>query len=89
MIQPVLSDGSAQCLRVRLLGLEQVREISAALPYRDYNEERLHEALAGLPPATYRAQLEVTSPQETTAGLRKDSRYLFLSEPLPVLPACG
>jgi putative transposase len=35
--------------------LDQVREISAAW-VQSYNEERPHEALAGLPPATYRAQ---------------------------------
>jgi len=37
--------------------LEQVREISAKW-LQSYNEERPHDALAGLPPATYRAQLE-------------------------------
>lgn len=37
--------------------LEQVQEISARW-LQSYNEERPHEALAGLPPATYRAQLE-------------------------------
>ena len=37
--------------------LEQVREISAEW-LQSYNEERPHDALAGLPPATYRAQLE-------------------------------
>jgi putative transposase len=35
--------------------LDQVRDISAAW-VQSYNEERPHEALAGLPPATYRAQ---------------------------------
>ena len=40
--------------------LEQVREISAEW-LQSYNEERPHEALAGLPPATYRAQLEARS----------------------------
>lgn len=40
--------------------LEQVREISAAW-LDSYNEERPHEALAGLPPALYRAQLEARS----------------------------
>lgn len=40
--------------------LEQVREISAEW-LQSYNEERPHDALAGLPPATYRAQLEVRS----------------------------
>ena len=40
--------------------LEQVREISAEW-MREYNEERPHDALAGLPPATYRAQLEAGS----------------------------
>jgi len=40
--------------------LAQVSEISAAW-LQSYNEERLHEALAGLPPATYRAQLETRS----------------------------
>ena len=34
--------------------LDQVREISAEL--QSYNEERPHDALAGLPPATYRVQ---------------------------------
>ena len=37
--------------------LDQVREISAAW-LQSYNEERPHDALAGLPPALYRAQLE-------------------------------
>ena len=37
--------------------LDQVREISAEWLQSD-NEERPHDALAGLPPATYRAQLE-------------------------------
>ena len=37
--------------------LAQVSEISAAW-LQSYNEERPHDALAGLPPATYRAQLE-------------------------------
>jgi hypothetical protein len=37
--------------------LEQVREISAEW-LQSYNEERPHDALADLPPATYRAQLE-------------------------------
>jgi putative transposase len=46
--------------------LDQVREISAAW-LQSYNEERPHDALAGLPPARYRAQLEVTSPPKTTA----------------------
>ena len=40
--------------------LEQVRAISAAW-LQSYNEERPHDALAGLPPATYRAQLEARS----------------------------
>ena len=40
--------------------LEQVREITAAW-LQSYNEERPHEALAGLPPATYRANLEARS----------------------------
>ena len=38
----------------------QVSEISAAW-LQSYNEARPHEALAGLPPATYRAQLEARS----------------------------
>ena len=46
--------------------LEQVREITAEW-LQSYNEERPHEALAALPPATYRINLEVTSPQKTTA----------------------
>ena len=37
--------------------LEQVREISAEW-LQSYNEERPHDALAGLPPAMYRANLE-------------------------------
>src|SRR5713226_9338227 len=42
--------------------LDQVREISAAW-VQTYNEERPHDALAGLPPATNWAQLEArTSP---------------------------
>ena len=40
--------------------LEQVREMSAEW-LQSYNEERPHEALAGLPPAMYRAQLEARS----------------------------
>ena len=40
--------------------LEQVREISADW-LQSYNEERPHDALAGLPPATYRVQLEAES----------------------------
>lgn len=44
--------------------LEQVREISAEW-VQSYNEERPHDALAGLPPATYRAQVEArTSPMK-------------------------
>ena len=44
--------------------LEQVREISAEWLHSD-NEERPHDALAGLPPATYRAQVEArTSPMK-------------------------
>lgn len=38
--------------------LDQVREISAEW-LQCYNNERSHDALAGLPPALYRAQLEV------------------------------
>lgn len=42
--------------------LDQVREISAEW-LQSYNEKRPHDALAGLPPATYRANLDVrTSP---------------------------
>ena len=37
--------------------LDQVREISPEW-LQSYNEERPHDALAGLPPATYRAQVE-------------------------------
>lgn len=37
--------------------LGQVREISAQW-MQEYNEERPHDALARVPPATYRAQLE-------------------------------
>jgi putative transposase len=37
--------------------LDQVREINAAW-LQSYNEERPHDALAGLPPTTYRARLE-------------------------------
>ena len=40
--------------------LEQVREISAEC-LQSYNEERPHDALAGLPPATYRARLQAGS----------------------------
>ncbi len=44
--------------------LEQVREISAEWLQSD-NEERPHDALAGLPPAMYRAQVEArTSPMK-------------------------
>jgi putative transposase len=43
---------------------EQVREISAEW-LQSYNEERPHDALAGVPPVTYRAQLEArSSPQK-------------------------
>lgn len=46
--------------------LDQVRAISSAW-LQSYNEERPHEALAGLPPAAYRAQLEVrNSPFEVS-----------------------
>jgi len=37
--------------------LDQVREISAEW-LQSYNEERPHDALAGLPPVLYRAHLE-------------------------------
>jgi len=40
--------------------LEQVREITAEL-LQSYNEERSHDALAGVPPATYRANLVCAS----------------------------
>lgn len=40
--------------------LEQVREITAEW-LQSYTEERPHDALAGLPPALYRAQLEARS----------------------------
>jgi putative transposase len=40
--------------------LDQVREISAEW-MREYNEERPHDALARVPPATYRANLEARS----------------------------
>ena len=40
--------------------LEPVREITAEWLQR-YNEERPHDALAGVPPATYRANLEARS----------------------------
>ena len=40
--------------------LEQVREITAEW-LQSYNEERPHDALAGLPPATYRTNLEARS----------------------------
>ena len=40
--------------------LEQVREITADW-LQSYNEERPHDALAGLPPATYRTNLEARS----------------------------
>jgi putative transposase len=40
--------------------LDQVREISAEW-LQSYNEERPHDALAGLPPAMYRANLEARS----------------------------
>lgn len=40
--------------------LDQVREISAQW-MQEYNEERPHDALARVPPATYRAQLEARS----------------------------
>lgn len=44
--------------------LDQVREISAEW-LLTYNEARPHDTLAGLPPATYRAQVEArTSPYE-------------------------
>lgn len=40
--------------------LDQVREISAEW-LQSYNEERPHDALAGVPPAMYRANLETRS----------------------------
>ena len=40
--------------------LEQVRDISAEW-LQSYNEEWPHDALAGLPPAMYRANLETRS----------------------------
>jgi putative transposase len=40
--------------------LDQVREISAEW-MREYNEERPHDALAQVPPATYRAQITARS----------------------------
>jgi putative transposase len=40
--------------------LDQIRELSAEW-LQSYNEERPHDALAGLPPATDRAQLEARS----------------------------
>ena len=40
--------------------LDQVREITAAW-LQSYNEERPHDALAGVPPAMYRANLEARS----------------------------
>jgi putative transposase len=40
--------------------LDQVQEISAEW-LQSYNEERPHDTLGGLPPATYRAQVEATS----------------------------
>ena len=40
--------------------LDQVREISAAW-MREYNEERPHDALARVPPATYQAQITARS----------------------------
>ena len=40
--------------------LDQVREISADW-LQSYHEERPHDALAGLPPTLYRAQLEARS----------------------------
>ena len=40
--------------------LDQVREISAEW-FQSYHEERPHDALAGLPPTRYRAQLEARS----------------------------
>jgi putative transposase len=46
--------------------LDQVREISAEW-LLTYNEARPHDALAGLPPATYRATLETrTSPSDVS-----------------------
>ena len=40
--------------------LDQVREISAQW-MQEYNEERPHDALARVPPATYRAQIPARS----------------------------
>jgi putative transposase len=60
------SSGSIETYRTEVLNayvfesLEQVREISAEW-LQSYNEERPHDALAGLPPATYRAKLETRS----------------------------
>ncbi len=52
----ISASGSTASTRPRIEGLlaYEHREIS-------YNEERPREALAGLPPATYRAQLEARS----------------------------
>jgi putative transposase len=44
--------------------LEQVRELSAQW-LQEYNEERPHDALTRVPPATYRARITArTSPLE-------------------------
>ncbi|ULA65889.1 MAG: hypothetical protein LZF62_30009 [Nitrospira sp.] len=46
--------------------LAQVREISVEW-LQSYNEERPHDALAGLPPTTYRARLEARSSPVTVS----------------------
>ena len=57
--------------------LDQVREISADW-LLTYNEVRPHDALAGLPPATYRAQLNAeSSPLPVSRGIIKISVESF------------
>ena len=48
--------------------LDQVREISMEW-LQSYNEERPHDALAGVPPATYRANLEARSSPNRSVSL--------------------
>ena len=55
--------------------VDQVREITVEC-LQSYNEERRHDALAGLSPATYRARLEARSSPVEVGPCRGSLRYL-------------
>ena len=55
--------------------VDQVREITVEC-LQSYNEERRHDALAGLSPATYRARLEARSSPIEVDPCRGSVRYL-------------